>query len=297
MNDKQHLPVLLEEFLKVYEGKQIKRFIDGTLGAGGHSEALLKAHPEIEKLYGFDQDESAIKIAKSVLEPFKEKVEFVKSNYCDMQIEMKNRDVSKVDGILLDIGVSSMQIDTKERGFSFSKDGPLDMRMDQSCTLTAKEIVNHWSEKDLQMVFRDYGDVPKWRQVTKIILEKRKKMTISTTLELVEVLEEVLKHSKRSLNPMTLAFQGLRIAVNNELLVLDHVLPRAASMLNPEARLSVICFHSGEDRIVKNAFKAFNQENSKVEILTKKPIVASKSEERKNPRSRSAKMRVLEAVA
>lgn len=306
MSEAGHIPVLLDEFLSFFEDLKIKVFVDGTLGAGGHSLALLEAHPEIEKLIGFDQDSQAIEIAKKRLKSFENKVVILEKNYCEMHEELKTQNISEVDGIFLDIGVSSMQLDQAERGFSFSKDGPLDMRMDRSCSLTAAEIVNTWSEKDLADIFREYGDVAKWRLAAKKIVEERKKRHFKTTKDLVNLLSPFLrKSSKKSIHPLTLVFQALRIAVNNELKVLGYTLPKVMPYLRSGGRLGVISFHSGEDRIVKNSFRALSQKQPQMGdevkgplalMITKKPVGPTDEECRRNPRSRSAKMRVLERI-
>ncbi len=304
--NKPHTPVLLEEFLNFFKDLKIKVFVDGTLGAGGHSLALLENHPEIEVLVCFDQDRHAIEIAKKRLKPFEEKIMVFEENYCEMHSQLKKHNLPKVDGILLDIGVSSMQLDQAERGFSFSKDGPLDMRMDQSCELTAAEIVNTWSEKELGEIFKEYGDVAKWRLAAKKIVEEREKKKFVTTKDLVNLLSPFLrKSSKKSIHPLTLVFQALRIAVNNELKVLGYSLPKMVPYLKAGGRLAVISFHSGEDRIVKNSFKSMCQKKSQIDgtsikpiaqLLTKKPLGPSDEECKINPRARSAKMRVIEKV-
>lgn len=303
MKTPHHIPVLCEEFLSFYEDMKIKVFVDGTVGAGGHAEAMLKAHPEIELFLGFDQDKSALKLAEERLSPFKNKVEFVFENFCQIGSELKKRNGLKVDGIFLDIGVSSMQIDQAERGFSFSKEGPLDMRMDRECSLTAEEIVNTWPEDKLGQIFKEFGDLPRSRQLAKKIGEFRKKRAIRSTSDLKEALTHVLHANKRSLPPLTLVFQALRIAVNNELEVLTSAIPEAIDSLNPKGKLGIISFHSGEDRIVKNCFRdASTQTRSEdgelhfpeTTLLTKKPVTPSKKECRQNSRSRSAKMRFIE---
>ncbi len=303
MSTPHHVPVLCEEFLSFFKEMKIRTFVDGTLGAGGHAEAILKEHPEIEIFLGFDQDKTALEIAEKRLAPFKNKVEFVFANFCQIESELKKRNNLKVDGIFLDIGVSSMQIDRAERGFSFSKEGPLDMRMDRECSLTAEEIVNTWSEDQLGWIFKEYGDLPKSKQLAKKIGEFRKKRSIKTTSDLKEALTHVLESNKRSLPPLTLVFQALRIAVNNELEVLQSAIPQAIACLASRGRLGIISFHSGEDRIVKNCFRdASTQTRSNsgelhlpiTTLLTKKPITPSRKECRDNSRSRSAKMRFLE---
>lgn len=296
MTKEKHIPVLMQEFLSFFKDLKIKVFVDGTLGAGGHSLALLQNHPEIEKLVGFDQDQSAIEIAKGRLSPFKEKVIFVQKNFCDMDLELKKLNIHEVDGIFLDIGVSSMQLDQAERGFSFSKEGPLDMRMDKECELTAKDIVNDWSEKELGEIFRDFGDLQRWRFIAKKIVESRAKKKLETTKELVDLLSPHLrKSSKKSIHPLTLVFQALRIAVNNELKVLSYSLPICFKALKKKGRLGVISFHSGEDRIVKNTFRAMANEGQ-LKLLNKKPLGPQDEECKLNPRARSSKMRFVEKI-
>lgn len=296
MNNAPHIPVLKEEFLDFFKDRKLKVFVDGTLGAGGHSLALLEAHPEIEMLLGFDQDQDALKYAKERLKPFEDKVVYVPNNFCHLQEELHKRGIKEVDGIFLDIGVSSMQIDQAQRGFSFSKEGPLDMRMDRECTLTAQEIVNTWSEKELTRIFEEYGDLPKARKLAKAILFARQKKEITTTTQLTEVLKDSLTNFKRSLPPMTLVFQALRIAVNNELTVLESALPQAIGCLRPGGRLGVVSFHSGEDKIVKNLFKEWSKKPAEIHLLTKKPVVASFKEIKKNSRCKSAKLRFCEKI-
>lgn len=299
MSHTHHVPVLLEECLAFFEPLKIETFVDGTLGAAGHAKAILKAHPEIKHFFGMDQDMNALKIASEELQDFEGKVELIANNFCQLSLEMKSRNLGSVDGILLDIGVSSMQIDQAQRGFSFSKEGPLDMRMDQECSLTAEEIVNTWPERELIRIFEDYGDIPKAKNLAKALLDARRKKRIQSTKELTQILTPVATTKKRSLPPMTLIFQALRIAVNNELDVLNAAIPPMAQLLSVGGRLAIISFHSGEDRIVKNLFRDLalkGDESGEYEVLTKKPVSASKEEMRKNSRSKSAKLRVLKKV-
>lgn len=300
MSEWGHEPVLVQEFLSFFENLKIEVFVDGTLGAGGHSLSLLKAHPEVKLLLGFDQDQSALKIAKERLSSFKDKVVLIKKNFCEMGEEMQKRGIKQACGIFLDIGVSSMQLDQKERGFSFSKDGPLDMRMDKECELTAEDIVNDYSEKELEVLLREYGDLPKARFISSKIVEARKAQRITTTKQLVDLLSPFLKkNSKKSIHPLTLVFQALRIEVNNELKVLSYTLPKAISLLRKGGRMGVVSFHSGEDRIVKNVFRDLSKKDvleNRIEILTKKPVGPSEEECKKNPRARSSKMRFVERV-
>jgi len=290
-----HISILLEEFLNFFADQEIHSFVDGTLGAGGHSFAILSAHPEIQHFFGIDRDPQAIEIARQRLEPFKEKIQLIHGSFHELNLLVP---VLGIDGMFLDLGVSSMQLDRPEKGFSLYKEGPLDMRMNPEADLDAATIVNTFSEKELGELFRDYGEEPRWRRAAKAIVEARRKKKIRTTTDLCEVLKTVLTWSGRkgkNIHPATLVFQALRIKVNEELKTLESGLQCAIERLNPGGRLGVISFHSLEDRIVKLSFRQAAVEK-KVKILTKKPLIASREEMRKNPRSRSAKMRFVEKL-
>lgn len=305
-----HIPVLLEEILGFFENCKITTFLDGTLGAAGHAEALLKAHPEIKRYIGIDQDDLSFEIAKLRLKPWEEKVMFVKGNFEDLDKILNELNIGFVDGMLFDLGVSSMQLDLAEKGFSFMKEGPLDMRMDKSASLTAEEIVNTWSEKEIGRILRDYGEEKQWRQAAAAIVRERAKKPIKTTFELKSILSPLFAWKKKGINPLTLVFQGLRIAVNRELEVLEKCLPKSLERLNRGGRLAIITFHSKEDRPVKQFFQfeasdkmetfglggIFRNKEPRVKILTKKPISASEKETHSNPRSRSAHLRVIEKL-
>lgn len=286
-----HISVLLQEVLQIFEGMKLSVFFDGTLGAGGHARALLEAHPEIERYIGCDRDPKALAIARKVLEPWGEKVELVRGDYADLPRALKEKKVPSIDGFLIDVGVSSMQLDERERGFSFLGDAPLDMRMDPEGDLTAAEIVNRYSEKELARIFFEYGEERRSRQVARAIVEARKKKKFRTTAELVQVIKPVA--TKGKLHPATLVFQALRIVVNDELGQLQRGIAAAMERLSPGGRMAVISFHSLEDRIVKNAFR---DAKGILKILTKKPIGPTAKEMRENPRSRSAKLRAVEKV-
>lgn len=301
-----HQSVLLQEILHYFKGISIKRFMDGTLGAGGHAAAILESHPEIEQYIGIDQDPEAISIAEKRLAPWKDKVLIIHGNF----LEVIQSQQDPVDGILLDLGVSSMQLDRPEKGFSFMREGPLDMRMDPTSELTAAIIVNHWSEKEIGRVIRDFGEEKRWRAAARTIVSARKKEPILTTLQLENLLYPVLRTNQKGIHPLTLTFQGLRIAVNRELEVIEKGLPFAIELLNPGGLLAVISFHSLEDRLVKNAFRyassdkedttgyrgVFLDKQPVVEILTKKPIEPSQEEIQLNPRSRSSKLRIIRKI-
>lgn len=278
-----HLPVMLREVLEVYEGKKIDIFFDGTLGAAGHAKAILEGHPEIKRYIGCDRDPSAHEIAKKVLAPWGNVVDFRLGKLTDIIEESEGFDAS-----LIDAGVSSMQLDQKERGFSFRFDAPLDMRMGSSGDLTAAKIVNRYSEKELARIFFEWGEEKKARQVAKAIVAARGKKRIETTFELVKIISKVVK--RKRIHPATLVFQALRIAVNEELDQLKRGIELGIEKLSQGGRIAVISFHSLEDRIVKTLFR---NEKAHLRILTKKPLV---SKDRSNPRSRSAKLRAAEKI-
>jgi 16S rRNA (cytosine1402-N4)-methyltransferase len=273
-----HVPVLLAQVLELFARRTLRRFCDGTLGAGGHAAALLEAHPELEEYVGIDRDPVALEIAARRLELWKNKVTLVRAAFADMP-------EGPFDGILLDIGVSSMQLDTPTRGFSFKGGGELDMRMNPDDALTAYDVVNHWSRKELLQLCEE-GEVPRGHRVVDAIIAAR---PIETTDELAEIVRPVIGRAGRSMDPATLLFQALRMAVNDELGQLRSVLPLAMQRLAPHGRLAVISFHSLEDRIVKNTFRA-----SGMTLVTKKPLVATQEEIRRNKRARSAKLRCVE---
>lgn len=297
MDKEFHCPVLLESVLHCFGDCDCCIFVDATVGAGGHAEAILQAHPEITRYIGFDQDEEALRIAKKRLEPWKDRVELVHANFVDMKEELEQRGINKVDAMLFDIGVSSMHLDDKERGFSFLQEGPLDMRMNRKKTdLTAKDILNSWSKEKLEKIFWEYGEERKSRRCAKVIVETRKKRSIDTTKDLVDVLMPVLGRGGKR-HPLTKVFQALRICVNDELNVLSETLSEATTVVKEKGKLVVITFHSLEDRIVKGEQKKILQKKKSLYGLKKlKRILIKPSFEeiRKNPRSRSAKLRVME---
>lgn len=308
-----HIPVLLSEFLGFFSGMELSVFVDGTLGAGGHSAAILEAHPEIKTLVGIDQDADARALARERLAPWGDKVKYAEGNFLDLKGHLERAGVTGVDGMFFDLGVSSMQLDWGERGFSFSKEGPLDMRMDKTSLLTAEEIVNEWPEQEIARVLRDYGEEPRWRAVAKRIVEGRQQARIVTTQQLAEVLQPLFPTPetirRRGLrHPMTLIFQGLRLRVNGELEALETLIPQAIALLNPGGRLGIISYHSLEDRIVKNLFRFYASDKydtsgvaglfldkvPEVDLLTRKPVIPGDEEIEANPRARSAKMRFVQ---
>lgn len=306
-----HFSVLLQEVTEAFQSDSLSIFVDGTLGAGGHAEAILKAHPEIKTYIGIDQDLSALEIARERLAPWKDKVIFKHGNFSEIDRVLKEEKISSVQGILVDLGVSSMQLDRAERGFSFSREGPLDMRMNTEEGLTAADIVNTWSEQELGRIFREYGEEKKWRIAAQAIVQARQQQSIKTTPELVAVLKPFFSYHKKGINPLTLIFQALRICVNRELEVLEVFMPKAAAALAPQGRVAVISFHSLEDRIVKRYFQTavsdkmetaglgnglFRSKDPTMVLVNRKPLIASEEETRQNPRSRSAKLRIAEKL-
>lgn len=307
-----HLSVLQREVLHYFADCQCPIFVDGTLGAGGHSIAILENHPEIKRHIGIDQDPVALEIAKQRLMPWESKVTYVHKNFASIKESLQSQGIKTVNGILLDLGVSSMQLDRAEKGFSFMRDGPLDMRMNPEQELTAAEVVNNWSERELGRIIRDYGEEKQWRGVARAIVQARSDFHIATTLQLAEVLMPILGWKKgKGIHPLTLVFQALRICVNDELGVLERFLADALDLLAPGGRLAIISFHSLEDRIVKNAFRLATSDKLEdsglqglfidkiplVKMLTRKPATALEDEIKSNPRSRSAKLRVVEKIA
>ncbi|MCX7813414.1 MAG: 16S rRNA (cytosine(1402)-N(4))-methyltransferase RsmH [Pseudothermotoga sp.] len=286
-----HVPVLVEEVLE-YLGNTEGVFLDCTVGLGGHAEAILN-NCDQSFVVGLDVDEDALSIARERLARFinEGRLKLFKSSYVEARKVLNQLGINRVDAILMDLGVSSMQLEKAERGFSFNRDGPLDMRMDKEQTLTAYEVVNSWDEEALSRIIFEYGEEKRYsRRIAKYIVQSR---PIETTKQLVEVLAKAIpnKHGRKR-HFATKVFQAIRIAVNNELDNLKRFLSDVPDLLNTGGRIGVISFHSLEDRIVKEFFK----KESRLKQLTKKPITPKESEIELNPRSRSAKLRVAERV-
>ncbi|MBN1915067.1 MAG: 16S rRNA (cytosine(1402)-N(4))-methyltransferase RsmH [Parachlamydiales bacterium] len=288
-----HVPVLKNEILQHLKKKVIHIVFDGTVGAGGHAAAILSEHPEIERYIGCDQDPGALEIAQKSLALWKDKVELVYGNFSHVDHFLKERNIGCLDVFLIDVGVSSMQL-SGERGFSFQKESPLDMRMDPNGPLTAKMILNTFSQKELERIFLEYGEERNYRKIAKAIVSKRSVKPFSTTKELAELVSTINKKGK--IHPATRVFQALRIAVNEELTMLQEGLKKAIDKLCQGGIIGCISFHSLEDRIVKTFFREKKVEGM-LELITKKPIVASPGEKRDNPRSRSAKLRLAQRIA
>ena len=284
-----HVPVRVNEVLAVFEGRSIDAFFDGTVGAGGHAKAILEKHPEISHYIGCDRDPVALGLAQKNLAPWKKKVKLFHGSHGEIAQWLQEAGVACVDGVLIDAGISSMQLDERERGFSFQGDGPLDMRMNPEADLTAAVIVNRWREEELVRILRDYGEEPRARA----IIAARKKKPIRTTKELVEAISGTVKRTKKHLHPATLTFQAIRIAVNDELSSLEKGIEEGMKALCVGGRIVLICFHRLEERIAKMALK----NHEEVRALTKKPIEPQEAEVKDNPRSRSARLRAGEKIA
>lgn len=306
----KHTSVLLQETVDGLKVKPDGIYVDGTLGGGGHSYEICRRLGAKGSIVGIDQDAAAIEAAGNRLKDFGEKVTIVRSNYCDMKSRLQELGIYKVDGIVLDLGVSSYQLDAAERGFSYREDAPLDMRMDTRQPMTARDIVNDYSQKELCRVIRDYGEDKFAANIAKHIVMARSKAPIETTGQLTEVIRAAIpmKYQKKSGHPAKRTFQAIRIELNRELEVLRDSLDDMIDLLNPGGRLCIITFHSLEDRIVKSAFR--KNENpctcppdfpvcvcgkvSKGSIVTRKPILPSDEELEYNSRSKSAKLRIFE---
>lgn len=307
----KHYSVLLEEAITGLDIKPDGIYVDGTLGYGGHSSEILKKLNEKGHLYAFDQDKEALAYSKERLSKISDNFTLVHSNFVNMKEELANLGVTKVDGIIFDLGLSSPQIDNKERGFTFMSDAKLDMRMDQDSKKNAADVVNDYSEKDLTNIFFLYGEEKMSRQIAHKIVETRQTKRIETTKELVDIIAKATKAKYfNTKHPERKIFQAIRIEVNSELSVLKHVLPDAIDLLNQNGRISVITFHSLEDRIVKQIFKQASEVDElvkglpvippeyqpKIKLINKKPILPSEKELNENSRSRSAKLRIIERI-
>ena len=300
-----HLPVLYHEIIHALCPHDQGLYIDGTVGAGGHARGILEASSPNGRLIGLDLDPLALSLAREVLSPFGDRVILLKASYTTLETQLVNLGWSSINGIMLDFGVSSMQLDSPDRGFSFRSDAPLDMRFDPDGHVMAEDLVNGLPERDLANLIYNYGEERKSRQIARAITDSR---PLYTTRELAEVITGIIKSEKGRIHPATRTFQALRIAVNDELKAIEEVLPQAVNSLTPGGRLAVISFHSLEDRIVKKYFRKESQDcicpprqpvctcshKARIREISRRPIRPEDSEINKNPRARSARMRVAE---
>ena len=303
-----HVPVLLDEVLDGLQIRQGGVYLDGTVGAGGHAAQILERYPSV-RIIGMDRDPEALRIAADRMKRFGDRAILIHDDFRHLERALDSRGLRSVDGILLDLGVSSMHLDLPERGFSFTRDGPLDMRMDQTAGRTAADIVNNWESRELAKMFFRFGEERRARDIARAIVREREKTPIVTTSHLASVVASVPGMAKvRKIHPATRTFQALRIGVNQELEALEEAIPKGINGLKPYGRMAVISFHSLEDRIVKRGFR--EEENpcrcprelhecrcgreSRGKVITRRPVVPSEAERNENPQSRSAKLRIFE---
>ncbi len=303
-----HVPVLLNEVLDGLNLKPDGVYVDGTLGLGGHSAQILSHSGPQSRLIGFDRDPNAIEYAKQALASFGDRATLVHASYIEMAEHLARLEIEQVDGILLDLGLSSLQMDTPERGFTFREAGPLDMRFDPTAMVTAADLVNTWDETELANVIYLYGEERASRRIAKAIVQNRPIKTTKALADIVAAAIPPASRRKMKIHPATRTFQALRIAVNSELNAVEMIIPQAIDLLAPGGRLAIISFHSLEDRLVKHAFREAEKDcicppqqlscvcgnTAKLKRITRKPITASEEEIAQNPRSRSAKLRVAE---
>jgi len=289
-----HIPVLAHETLAWLRPCAGGCYADGTLGLGGHTEMILRCSEPDGRVFGFEWDSRAALLAQERLAAFGERLQLIPASYANMAEECRSYQTGLLDGILLDLGASSLQFDSAERGFSFMADGPLDMRMSQTLTATAADLLNSLSQEELADIFYHYGEEWQARRIARFVVEARAVQPVATTRQLAEIVRHAVpvQYQPRKIHPATKVFQALRIAVNRELDNLAKVLAEAPQLLAPGARLCVITFHSLEDRMVKQAFLS----HPALRVLTRKPVLPSDEELRTNPRSRSAKLRVAERI-
>jgi 16S rRNA (cytosine1402-N4)-methyltransferase len=306
-NTPAHVPVLYHEVLQYLQPVSNGKYVDGTLGAGGHAFGILEKSTPNGELLGLDLDPTAIALAQEKLHPYGKRAYIVQTSYQNIDLEIAKLGWQAVDGILVDLGVSSMQLDTAERGFSFQSDGPLDMRFDPTQERSAWHLVNQATQKELASLLRVYGEMPGSERIAAAIIEAR---PLNTTADLTKVINTVVKSNPRKVHPATLIFQALRITVNQELAGIELFLPKAVASLKKGGRLAVISFHSLEDRIVKQYFRLESRDCicppkqpictcghiATVAILTKKSIQAAPDEMHQNSRARSARLRVIEKL-
>jgi 16S rRNA (cytosine1402-N4)-methyltransferase len=303
----QHKPVLYQEIIHALQPRNGGRYVDGTLGAGGHARGILEACAPDGHLLGFDVDANALAIARETLAPYEHRIHLVQASHITLSEQLKKLQWNSIDGIVLDLGASSMQFDNPERGFSFMQDGPLDMRFGINAMMSADEIINTFDEKELADLIFKYGEDRDAKKIAKAIVMNR---PLHTTGQLVALIEKASPRRGNKTHPATQTFQALRIVVNDELAAVEKTLPQAVASLTVRGRCAVISFHSLEDRIVKDYFreqskelinppyeKIYEQERKAiVKLINKKPITPTEEEMKENPRARSAKLRVVEKL-
>ena len=305
--DSPHQPVLYKEIIHALQPHAGGRYVDGTLGAGGHARGIMEVSAPDGQLLGLDVDPQALALARKNLAPYEQRIHLAQASYTSLSVQLAQLQWDAVDGILLDLGASSMQFDAPERGFSFLQDAPLDMRFGPHISQTAADLVNESSERELADLIYQYGEERDSRKIARAIVRAR---PLHTTRELVAAIESVSPRRRDRIHPATRTFQALRIAVNEELASIEEVLPQALVALKVGGRLAVISFHSLEDRIVKDYFREQSKDlvnppyekiyeverKASIKLVSKKPITPSEEEIKANPRARSAKLRVVEKI-
>jgi 16S rRNA (cytosine1402-N4)-methyltransferase len=302
-----HVSVLYQEVLDSLHPIPGGYYVDGTVGAGGHSRGILEASSPDGKLLGIDRDPVALKVAGTLLAEFGERVVFIQGSYGELSLHLNNRNWHKVDGILLDLGLSSLQLDAPERGFSFRNPGPLDMRFDPAQPLSAADIINNYSRDELADLIYKYGEEKSSRRIADAIIANR---PLESTKDLADLIAGAIGRSAKKIHPATQTFQALRIAVNHELEALEAFLPQALEALKPGGRLAIIAFHSLEDRLVKQFFRRESRDcicppqlpqcvcghTAQIREISRRPVRPAEGELSQNPRSRSAKLRIAEKI-
>jgi 16S rRNA (cytosine1402-N4)-methyltransferase len=303
-----HNPVLGKEVIAALNVSDGQVIVDGTLGLGGYSEMILDSGKKV-KIAAFDLDEQNLQLARERLAGHSQSMVYFHDNFANLKADLSGQNIDEIDGLMLDLGLASTQVDQADRGFSFNKDAELDMRFDRSRGITAREVVNDYSPEELTRIFREYGEENKAWKVAQAIAERRKEKKFTGTLELAGFIEALLGGRKGRIHPATKVFQALRMEVNRELQNLETALSDSLDLLKSNGRIAVVSYHSLEDRIVKNFFREHSREyvnlpdqltttylSPKLKIITKKPIVPSAGEIQANPRARSAKLRVAEKI-
>jgi 16S rRNA (cytosine1402-N4)-methyltransferase len=309
---REHVPVLVQEVVHYIHSREGGIYVDATIGSGGHAVALLETYPDIGMLIGIDRDADAVACARKNLAAFHNRAVVFQGNFKQIKTILSNNNIDTVDGIMFDLGVSSMQLENPSRGFSFMSDGPLDMRMDQTTSLQAKDLINSLSERDMEQLLRTCGEERWAKRIARQILKRREHQPIETTRDLSDLVLGAIpaRYYPRTIHPATKTFQAFRITVNDELKSLESGLDAAIDLLTTGGRLCAISFHSLEDRIVKHTFQLWEKSCTcpprtpvcicgtvqKARVITRKPVAPNDEELQANPRARSAKLRVAERV-
>jgi len=300
MEEQAHLPVLLPEVLEILDCRPGRIYVDGTVGSGGHSRGILEKTSPTGRLIGLDWDEEAVERSRKSLSLFAGRFELRSANFKDVRSVLESLSIPGVDGVLLDLGVSTEQLESRERGFSFRWEAPLDMRMSQETRITAQDLVQRLPAAQLELLLKEWGEERWARRISRNIVRQRQKAPLRTTRELAGVVERSVPRQRLRIHPATRTFQALRIRVNEELTNLNTFLAEGVGLLNPGGRMCILSYHSLEDRIVKNHFRewarAGGQKGPAVRLLTPKPMIPSEEEISRNPRARSAKLRAVEKL-